>query len=443
MMNANETKKIFIPTIGSLGDVKPYLTLAKELQKQGHHVWLGVHPRFVGQINKEGVETVEIGGDMELALSTTPDGIELQRNPSVFKMNLVKRVFLPLMEAWFNGIVDGIKEANLIILSVTSVLAGLSCLDKFPQTKAIGIYTFPCIRTAEFAPPALSGGSTSLFKWINSLKWKLFSYGASNMYGDHINRLRANIGLAPIRLDYDQMIQTLFSRPMVTATIYSKYLLPRPSDWPANDFMVGPMIKDDDYGDFHPSDALEHFLHENRHEKILYIGLGSMMAMMFDITEQKQFLHHIQTAVANNPCRAIISLVGYQNTDLETISNSDKIFYLKETIPHTWLFPKISAAIHHGGAGTTHTSLRYGLPTFIIPFGADQPFNGDRVHLNRLGPKSIPARQINPQNLTNTIAHLLTNYSFYRANAQKIGPLIEQEDGLGHCIGLIEKALRS
>lgn len=388
-----------------------------------------------------GIETVEIGGDMEIVLSTTPDGIELQRNPSVFKMNLVKRVFLPLMEFWFNSIVNGVKDADLIVLSVTSVLAGLSCLDKYPQTKAIGIYTFPCIRTSEFAPPALSGPSTSLFKWINSLKWKLFAFGASNIYGDHINQLRSKIGLAPIRLDYDQMIRTLFSKPMTTATIYSKYLLARPSDWPENDLMVGPIIKDDDYEDFQPSNDLQQFLQENRYEKILYVGVGSMMGMMFDTKEQKQFLEHIQTAIANNSCKAIISLVGYQQMNVESIPNTDKIFYLKETIPHTWLFPQLSAAIHHGGAGTTHTSLRYGLPTLIIPFGADQPFNADRVFLNRLGPKSIPARQVNSENLTNAVANLLNSYSIYRNNAQKISPLIEQEDGLGQCIRLIEKEL--
>jgi len=50
----NNKKKIFIPAIGSLGDVKPYLTLAKELKKKGHLVWLGVHQRFEEQIKAEG-----------------------------------------------------------------------------------------------------------------------------------------------------------------------------------------------------------------------------------------------------------------------------------------------------------------------------------------------------------------------------------------------------
>jgi UDP:flavonoid glycosyltransferase YjiC (YdhE family) len=52
--NDNNKKKIFIPAIGSLGDVKPYLVLAKELKNRGHTVWLGVHKRFEDQIKADG-----------------------------------------------------------------------------------------------------------------------------------------------------------------------------------------------------------------------------------------------------------------------------------------------------------------------------------------------------------------------------------------------------
>jgi hypothetical protein len=58
-----------------------------------------------------GIDTVEIGGKVQISLATTPDGIELQRNPSAFKMNLVKRVFLSLMEQWFHGIRSDLKDA--------------------------------------------------------------------------------------------------------------------------------------------------------------------------------------------------------------------------------------------------------------------------------------------------------------------------------------------
>ncbi|CAF1628797.1 unnamed protein product, partial [Rotaria magnacalcarata] len=71
----------------------------------------------------------------------------------------------------------------------------------------------------------------------------------------------------------------------------------------------------------------------------------------------------------------------------------------------------------------------------------DQPFNGDRVFINKLGPKPIPIRQMNVRNLTNAIQDLMNNYTMYKNNAQKAGEMIKDENGLGHCIQLIEKAL--
>ncbi|CAF1060799.1 unnamed protein product [Adineta ricciae] len=442
--NDESGKRIFIPAIGSLGDVKPYLTLAKELKKQGYVVWLGVHKRFEQQIRDNGIDTVEIGGDMEIALSTTPEGIELQRNPSVFKIGLVKRVFLPLVEEWFTGILSGLKNADLIILSITSIIAGLACVEKYHNVKAVGIYTYPCRPSVEFAPPALSGKSESLFGWINSLKWKLFEYGASNMYTERINQLRGNINLPPTKLYYDEMVRSIFKKPLPTVTIYSKGLLRQPSDWPGNELMVGPVLSEDENTDYHPSEELRDFLNKWQSEKIIYIGIGSMMGIMFNNNEQLQFLLHIENVIQAIKCKAIISLAGFGISNNDKLSDhNENLFYLREMIPHTWLFPKISAVVHHGGAGTTHTGLRYALPTLVLPFGADQPFNGDRVFINKLGPRPIPIRAMNARSLKNGIECLLNNYAEYRANAEKVGQMIQNENGLGCCLELIKNELNS
>ncbi|CAF1315734.1 unnamed protein product [Rotaria sordida] len=228
---------------------------------------------------------------------------------------------------------------------------------------------------------------------------------------------------------------------MVSATIYSNYLLSRPSDWQENDFMVGPIFEKGQHN-FEPSVPLLNFLNKWKSEKIIYVGLGSMMGVMFGKDEQIEFLNNIQLAIGNNNCKAIISLVGFQQTHTNQFVNTDHILYLTQNIPHDWLFSNMSAAIHHGGAGTTHASLRYGLPTLILPFAADQPFNGDRVFINKLGPRPIPIRQTNVKNLTKAIRDLISdNYTMYEMNAKKIGELMRNEDGLDHCIRLIEAEL--
>ncbi|CAF3040205.1 unnamed protein product [Rotaria sp. Silwood2] len=314
-------------------------------------------------------------------------------------------------------------------------------MEKFPNTKAIGIYTFPSLRTAGFSPPGFGGKSESMFGWINTMKWKMFEHVSFNMYNNEINQLRASIDLPPIKVSYDQMIQSIFHKRMTTITIFSKYLLPRPSDWQENDHMVGPILEER-HDHFEPSASILDFLNKWKSENIIYVGMGSMMSVIFQVEEQIQFLNNIQLALENSNCKAVISLVGFEQTHIDNLSNTENVFYLKESVPHSWLFLNMSAAIHHGGAGTTHASLRYGLPTLILPFGADQPFNGDRIFINKLGPRYILIRETNVKNLSKAIHDLMVdNYKMYVMNAKRISELIKNEDGLGHCVQLIEAEL--
>ncbi|UJR28650.1 hypothetical protein I4U23_009882 [Adineta vaga] len=436
-------KRIFIPTIGTLGDVKPFLILAQELKKRGYLVRMAVHKRFQDIVTAAGIDTIEMGGDMELVLSSTPEGMDLRRNPSLFKISALKTVYSLMFEDWFKTILSALGDTDLIVLSVGSLLAGLSCLDKFPNVKAIAIYTFPISKTAKFSPPGIGSDSESLFSWINALKWKMFRHASLGMHSSKVNHLRADIGLPPLTIDHDQMIEHIFHKPLKAATIYSKYLLPRPSDWQANEYMVGPILDEID-DQFEPSTTIMDFLNKWKNEKIIYVGLGSMLGVMLNVDEQIKFLNDIQSAILNNNCCALISLIGSEVSDSQKFINDERVLYLRQSVPHSWLFSKISAAIHHGGAGTTHISIRYGLPTFILPIAADQPFNGDRIFINKLGPKPIPVRQTNQKNLTAAIHDLTSKYyNIYAMNAQRVGELIKKEDGLGHCIRLIEAELNN
>ncbi|CAF1026424.1 unnamed protein product [Rotaria sordida] len=121
---------------------------------------------------------------------------------------------------------------------------------------------------------------------------------------------------------------------MTTATIYSKHLIARPTDWQENDHTVDPIL-DEDHHNFEPSPSLLDFFNKWKSEKIIFVGLGSMMGAMLGNNEQTQFLNNIQAALENNNCKAVISLVGYQQTDINNLSNTDNIFYLKQIIPHS------------------------------------------------------------------------------------------------------------
>lgn len=83
--------------------------------------------------------------------------------------------------------------------------------------------------------------------------------------------------------------------------------------------------------------------------------------------------------------------------------------YILKSAPHDWLFPRCAAVIHHGGAGTTAAGLRAGKPTLVCPFFGDQPFWGRRVHELGVGPRPIPQKKINIENLAQAMCQMTSD----------------------------------
>ena len=113
----------------------------------------------------------------------------------------------------------------------------------------------------------------------------------------------------------------------------------------------------------------------------------------------------------------------------------DNIF-LVESVPHTWLFPKMKIVIHHFGAGTTATGLRAGKPTVIIPHNADQPAWGQRVFELGVGSKPIKKSKLTADKLANAIRYSLTPKIVN--NAEQLGQQLRQENGVQKATQIIE-----
>src|SRR5262245_56089618 len=106
-----------------------------------------------------------------------------------------------------------------------------------------------------------------------------------------------------------------------------------------------------------------------------------------------------------------------------------------------WLYPRVSAAVHHGGAGTTAASLRAGVPTVIVPHLGDQPFWGQRVHSLGAGPKPISRNKLTSTSLALAINEATTN-PIMKIRAEELGSKIRAEDSLGRAIEIIEGYLK-
>jgi len=98
--------------------------------------------------------------------------------------------------------------------------------------------------------------------------------------------------------------------------------------------------------------------------------------------------------------------------------------------------PRCKMIIHHGGAGTTSAGLRAGIPNVVVPFTADQPFWGNRIHVVGAGPKPILVKDISVENLARAIVDM--DNEVFRNRAQILGQRIRSEDGVRQAVALIE-----
>lgn len=204
---------------------------------------------------------------------------------------------------------------------------------------------------------------------------------------------------------------------------WSPSLLPPSSDWNSNVHVTGYYFFDLNTS-YQPPAVLQIFLDAGKPP--VCISFGSMVNRNAEKIDRI-----VREALKQTGQRGII-LSGWGSVNQ---SSSNDLLYL-DAAPHDWLLPRCRMVVHHGGAGTTSAGLRAGIPNIVIPFTADQPFWGRRVHAVGAGPKPILVKNLSTEKLTQAIAQADGNV--FHKRAQVIGQRIRSEDGVRRAVALIE-----
>ena len=226
---------------------------------------------------------------------------------------------------------------------------------------------------------------------------------------------KQEFGQAPEHFTCPYPKQTTKRLPTVISC--SKYVFPRPEDWPEYVYNTGFWFLDDE-ADWVPSSDLLAFLHGGTPP--VYVGFGSVG----DPTLAVQTTELVIEALRQTGQRGILATGWSGMTKIDPVP--DDIFIL-ESAPHSWLFPQMAAVVHHGGAATTAAGLRAGVPGIIVPYSNDQFAWGRRVYELGVGSKPIPRKKLTTEKLSAGIELALTNE--IKNAARQLGSRIQSENG--------------
>lgn len=210
---------------------------------------------------------------------------------------------------------------------------------------------------------------------------------------------------------------------------YSRHVAPVPPDWGDWLYVTGYWFLDADDSWRPPADLVA-FLDDG--PPPVYVGFGSMVDQ-----EAEAVTKIVLQALASSGRRAIL-LGGWSRLGQGKLPES---ILRVDWAPHSWLFPRMAAVVHHGGAGTTAAGLRAGVPDVIVPYFADQPFWAGRVRALGVGPEPIPRQKLTAERLAEAIESASMDEEMGR-RARELGRKIQAEDGVATAVPLIERLLR-
>jgi sterol 3beta-glucosyltransferase len=411
-------------TVGTRGDVQPLIALGKGLKAAGFHPVLAAETRFAEQAQQHGIDHCPITARM-MEITSTAAGAQIiagQNN----KLAMLKQVvpmmkqIMPMLREMLDSIAAAAQQIQpQAIVFHPKSMAGASLAEKYNMPAFIGFGIPALTPTREFPNMLFTTKSLGL---LNRATYSLFNISSIAPYRRMINTWRREkLGLSNSKAE--------FAPPAIPMLYhYSTHVAPRPADWDANNFVTGYWFLDE-MGAWQPPDDLQTFLESG--EPPVYIGFGSMPA---EDAEAKTRI--VMDAVQKSGKRAVIA-AGWGG--LKATSNGN-IFAL-DAAPHDWLFPRMSAVVHHGGAGTTAAGLRAGKPTVICPFFGDQPYWGERMRVLGAGPAPLPQRKLNADDLAKAITEATMNTAM-RDKAEALGAAIRAEDGVCKAVEIIQARLK-
>ena len=413
---------ITILCLGSRGDLQPYLALAVGLQQAGHRATLAVPASAAAWVQRYGVAVAPVRFDIQAFLQQ-PRIQAVLNGRNVFRQLQLMR---GEMQAGLQQVMSDFWEAGQSADCVVASSFGYGA-DEVARQRGLPLaYALlaPFVPATRAFPTFMLPLRFSLGGGYNRLTYPLMLRAGWSAFAGPLNAWRAaELGLPPWR-SIDQLLGA--QQELGAAWLYgfSPSVLPKPPDWPDQHHVTGYWFLEPT-PTWQPATDLLRFLDGG--PPPVYVGFGSMRP-----ADPEGQAHLVARALDLSGHRGVL-LTGA----LTRGHAAPNMFYVDD-VPHAWLFPRMAAVVHHGGAGTTGAGLRAGVPSLVRPFIGDQfAWAGQVVNLG-VGRQVAGGKKMTAEALAQAIDAAVHDATL-RSRAAALGEKIRAEFGVEMAVGLIER----
>ncbi len=417
--------RIVILALGSRGDVQPYIALGLGLRAAGHDVRLATYANFEASVRSRGLGFFPVLGDIHALRSSESGRVrqeEIGNNPLLLSRLLLER-YGPQLHRLLADSLEACQGAEVIVASAVGRLAGphvaaklrvpflSALLHPWHPTRYMPSSSFPA---APYWLPFNGYYNLSTYYFFGQLiVWPLRRA---------LNRARQEVldlPPLPLRNPFGGSLKQRQHHPCLYG--FSESVVPKPPDWGEQVHITGYWFLDSP-PDWRPPQDLLDFLDSG--PPPVSVGFGSTINH-----NPEEVTELVLKALARSRQRGVLltGWGGLSNADLP-----DEVFKAEE-VPHDWLFARMAAVVHHGGAGTTAAGLRAGVPSIIVPFLGGQRFWGRRVQKLGVGPKPIPFGRLSVKRLSDAVG-AATNSEGMQTRAASLGKRIRAERGVKRAV---------
>lgn len=393
--------KITAVTLGSYGDIFPFVLLGEELIKRGYEYKLATFENYREMVEKRGIVFSKIAGDADEMVSLLLGNSNNSRSQGMNGIRFLLGKYPKLYDDFYHAC----EKSDLVIYMQFGALA-YHFADKF-QIPVIRTFAFPFDRTKKYCSLIETMKRDSLSCYFGNVMCQLWMSLAAMETANH---WRKCLGLQPMRRFANYRKQN--GKKIITLYQYDEILAQRDKKWGNHIYLTGNWVSLKNDIKNEEAEKLDTYIRQQ--EGTVYVGFGSMNYDKMDELYQKIIkilLIEKKGIIVPKSCKNLIHR-EFKN-DLERICMIDYI-------PFEQFIHKVDAAIHHGGNGTVHACMRNGKPQLVMAFGADQIFWGGQCFYLKAGPAPVNIKKgIEETELKNRITDLIRNEE-YRKNSEKL-----------------------